>query len=269
MAGKKFLKKAFNSAKKFLKKLKRSITRKRGGGLGNSYGFGANISPGAPVGNAQEVVPMSSCLATPRFGEISYPTTGLGLPGMSGGYRRRKRARRQGGGSQHMLNPETLSGTNWSPPNSSSWSPSGNTQFTASPMNSWDMYQKGGSRRRRQRAGGYSFDLSQPVPGAAAPWAGGIPPVIKIPCESANTTANPLNQRGGVGGVDSAFYASPTAGYTNVPSSWLGSTGTPSLLQTPYDARTTPPVCMKTGGGKRRGSKKATRRNRRKSTRRR
>ena len=191
---KKFLKKALNSAKKFFKKLKRSMTRKRGGGLGNTYGFGANISPGAPIGNAQEVVPMSSCLATPRFGEISYPTTGLGLPGMSGGRR----------------------------------------------------------RSRRQRGGRYSFDLSQPVPGAAAPWAGGIPPVMKIPCESALTTANPLNQRGGVGGVDSAFYAAPTAGYTNVPSSWVGSTGTPSLLQTPYDARSTPPVCMKTGGGRKR-----------------
>jgi len=261
MAGKKFLKKAFNNAKKFLKKLKRSITRKRGGGLGNSYGFGANISPGAPVGNAQEVVPMSSCMATPRFGEISYPTTGLGLPGMSGGSRRR---RQRAGGTQDMLYPENLSGTNWTPPNSSSWLPMGHTQSMARPMDSWEMYQKGGSRR--QRGGRYSFDLSQPVPGAAAPWAGGIPPVIKIPCESSLTTANPLNQRGGVGGVDSAFYASPTAGYTNVPSSWVGSTGTPSLLQTPYDARTTPPVCMKTGGGKR--NRRGTRRNRRKSTRR-
>ena len=65
-----------------------------------------------------------------------------------------------------------------------------------------------------------------------------------------------MNQRGGVGGVDSAFYAAPTAGYTNTPSTWVGSTGAPSLLQTPYEARTTPPVCFKTGGGKRRGSRR-------------
>jgi hypothetical protein len=182
----------------------RKYTRKhRGGGLGQVYSFGGPLTPQHPIGNTAEVIPSSSCLATPRFGEVSFPTTGLGLPGMSGG-----------------------------------------------------------SRRRKQRGGRYSFDLSAPMPGAAAPWAGGIPPVVRIPCESAQTTANPLNavQMGGVGGVDSAFYAAPTAGYTQTPSTWLGSTGSPSLLQTPYEARTTPPVCFKTGGGRRKG----TRRNKRK-----
>jgi hypothetical protein len=174
---------------------KKFSKRQRGGNLGQSYAFGGPITPGAPIGNTAEVLPMSSCMATQRFGEISYPTTGLGLPGMSGG-------------------------------------------------------------KRRQEGGRYSFDLSAPVPAAAAPWAGGPPPVMRIPCESSITTANPLNQHGGVGGVDSAFYAAPTAGYTNVASTWLGSTGSPSLLQTPYEARTTPPVCFKTGGGKRRGTKR-------------
>ena len=126
----------------------RKSTRKhRGGGLGQVYSFGGPLTPQHPIGNTAEVIPSSSCLATPRFGEVSFPTTGLGLPGMSGG------------------------------------------------------------SRRKQRGGRYSFDLSSPMPGAAAPWAGGIPPVVRIPCESATTTANPLNavQMGGVGGVDSAF----------------------------------------------------------------
>jgi len=173
----------------------------RGGGLGNTYSFGAPIVPG--LGNAAEVIPASSCMAVDRFGTIPTPTTGLGLPGMSGGRRRK--------GTRH------------------------------------------------QRGGRYSFDLSTPVPGAAAPWAGGIPPVMRIPCEAA--TPNPLNrvQMGGVGGVDSAFYAAPTAGYTNTPSTWLGSTGAPSLLQTPYDARSMPPVCTKTGGGKRKGKRSGKR----------
>jgi len=185
--------------------------RQRGGNLGNIVTFGGPITPGAPIGNTAEVIPQSSCLATPRFGEISFPTTGLGLPGMSGG-------------------------------------------------------------RRKQRGGRYSFDLSAPAPGAAAPWAGGPPPVMRIPCEAA--IHNPLNpvQMGGVGGIDSAFYAAPTAGYTNTPSSWVGSTGAPSLLQTPYEARTTPPVCFKTGGGRRKVSRKnkrkASRKNKRKNTRR-
>jgi len=188
-----------------MRKLK--MTRKlSGGGLGHTYTFGAPIVPNLDAG--QTVVPQSSCMAVDRFGTIPTPTTGLGLPGMSGGRRR-------------------------------------------------------GSKK--QRGGRYSFDLSAPAPGAAAPWAGGIPPVMRIPCESSSTTANPLNavQRGGVGGIDSAFYAAPTAGYTNTPSTWVGSTGAPSLLQTPYDARTMNAACLKTGGGRRR----ASRRNRRTSRR--
>ncbi len=112
------------------------------------------------------------------------------------------------------------------------------------------------TRRRTQRGGRYSFDLSyQPAP--AAPWAGGIPNVVAIPCEAARS--NPLNpplMRGG--GLDLRYIA-PTAGYGNQPSSWTGSTGAPVMVQTPYEARTLNPACLKTGGGKRR-SRRARRR---------
>jgi hypothetical protein len=195
------------------------MTRQRGGNLGHTYSFGGPITPGAPIGNTAEVIPQSSCLATPRFGEVSFPTTGLGLPGMSGGARRKK---------------------------------------------------KRGTRGKKQRGGRYSFDLSAPLNPSAGPGFGGIPQVMRIPCEAA--VSNPLNpvQLGGVGGVDSAFYAAPTAGYGNTPSSWVGSTGAPSMLQTPYEARTTPPVCFKTGGGKKktRRGKKSTRRGKKGSRRR-
>jgi hypothetical protein len=179
------------------------MKKQQGGNLGHSYTFGAPIVPG--LGNAAEVIPQSSCMATSRFGMIPTPQTGLGLPGMSGGFRKGKGK---------------------------------------------------GKKSRKQRGGRYSFDLANPVPGGAAPWAGGIPQVMRIPCESA--VANPMNPRqlGGAPG-DVAFYAAPTAGYTNTPSTWLGSTGAPSMLQTPYDARSMPPVCTKTGGGLR---KKASRR---------
>ncbi len=191
----------------------RKSRSQRGGGLGNSYTFGAPIVPG--LGNSAEVIPFSSCLATQRFGTVPTPTSGLGLPGLSGGARRRR--------------------------------------------------DKKTRKQRKQRGGRYSFDLSQQItPGA--PWAGGIPQVVRIPCEG--STPNPLNpgphtpstqppiQRGGVGGVDSAYYQAPTAGYTNVPSTWVSSTGSPSLLQQPYEARTMNPACLKTGGGKRRGGKR-------------
>lgn len=104
--------------------------------------------------------------------------------------------------------------------------------------------------RRKQRGGRYSFDLTSSSTFGGTPGTSGIPQVMSIPCES--TRPNPLNQHGGVGGVDSAFYSAPTAGYTNTPSTWVGSTGAPSMLQTPYDARTMNPACLTTGGGKRR-----------------
>jgi hypothetical protein len=94
-------------------------------------------------------------------------------------------------------------------------------------------------------------------------------PVQRIGCEGGlvNTSPSgaaanpvPMKQSGGVGGVDSAYYAAPTAGYGNQPSTWVSSTGTPSLLQIPYAAREMNQACLKTGGGKR--SKRSTRRKR-------
>jgi len=128
---------------------------------------------------------------------------------------------------------------------------------------------KKGSRMRRQRGGRYSFDLGSPsLIGAGPPWGAGIPQVMSIPCESARS--NPLNlQSGGVGGVDSAFYIAPTAGYTNNPSTWLASTGAPVQIQTPYAAGMMNPACLKTGGARRRRSKSKSKKNSKKSYRRR
>lgn len=121
----------------------------------------------------------------------------------------------------------------------------------------------GGSRRNRrnqnllQYGGRYGFDLSAPVAPSAGPGLGGIPPVQKIACESSATTANPLNrvQTGGVGGVDSAAYYAPTAGYANQASTFKDSVGGPVMIQLPYGAQSMNPACLKTGGGRRRGRK--------------
>jgi hypothetical protein len=202
------------------RKLRRAM---HGGGLGQSYSFGAPIVPG--LGNSAEVLPMSSCLAATRPGMVSTPTTGLGLPGFSGGARRR--GRRGSRGSRR-------------------------------------------SRRvRTQRGGRYSFDLSAPIAGGT-PWGSGIPPVMRIPCEG--STPNPLNpgphtpstqppMRGGASVAQDLAYYAPTAGYGNAPSGWVGSTGAPVLVQTPYDARAMNPACLKTGGGRRK--RRSTHRRRR------
>lgn len=183
-------------------KLRKTRRRMRGGGAGQGYSFGAPIVSG--LGNSAEVVPYSSCMAVPRPGEVGLPFRGLGLPGLSGGGKRK------------------------------------------------------GGRRTRQKGGRYTFDLSQQI-APAAPWAGGIPQAVRIPCEG--SIINPLNpgphtpstqppiQSGGVGGVDSAFYYAPTAGYSNTASTWVGSTGAPAMVQTPYEARAYNPACIKTAGG--------------------
>lgn len=197
--------KSGSSKKKRSTTRRRGTSRQRGGGLGHIYSFGAPIVPG--LGNSAEVIPSSSCLAAARPGMISPPTTGLGLPGLSGGARGKRR--------------------------------------------------RSGTKRRSQRGGRYSFDLTGSATFGGTPWGSGIPQVVRIPCEG--SVPNPLNpplQSGGVGGVDSARYIAPTAGYTNTASSWVGSTGAPSLLQTPYEARTMNPACLKTGGGRRKMSRR-------------
>jgi len=178
---------------------KRGATKRyRGGGLGQSYTFGAPIIAGTDAG--QTVVPQSSCMAEVRPGTIMNPGVGSGLPGMGGGGRRKKQ-----------------------------------------------------TRRRYQRGGRYGFDLGSSATFGGLPGTSGIPQVMSIPCESARV--NPLNATQ-MGGNYSTAYIAPTAGYTNTPSSWLGSTGAPSMLQTPYDARAMNSACLKTGGGRRRRSRR-------------
>ena len=52
------------------------------------------------------------------------------------------------------------------------------------------------------------------------------------------------------GGADTVGYYAPTAGYSNQPSSWVGATGAPVLLQPPYAAASMNQACLKTGGGR-------------------
>ena len=156
----------------------------------------------------------------------------------------------------------------------------------------------GGGKRRTMKGGRYGFDLANPVPGAAAPWAGGIPPVQRIACEG--STPNPLNpgphtpstappapsgnsfltfplsggrrkrrQGGGGLGTDNLAYYAPTAGYDNQASRWVDSVGAPVLLQKPYDAQAWNPACVKTGGKRKnsRRNRRSSRKNTRRSTR--
>jgi hypothetical protein len=201
-----------------------SSCRQRGAG----YTVGQSVAPEAPY--AQEIIGgpkfTPDCLAATRPGLVG-PISGTGgLPGFAGGSR------------QNM-------GTE------------GIAQALGSPV---------------MNGGRYMVDVGQgPINGigSAGPSAG-MAVISRIGCEGGlvNTSppgalANPtpLRQAGGVGGVDSAYYTAPTAGYGNRPSDFVDSVGGPVLLQQPYDARIMNPACLKTGGRRRpmRKSKKSKR----------
>ena len=204
---------------------KRKNMRKTQKGAG--YSFGQAIAPEAPY--AQEVIGgpklTPDCLDAVRPGLAStLPGTG-GLPGFAGGAR-------------NLANSEGIA------------------QAIGSPL---------------MNGGRYTYDVGAgPLTGSAGPSMGSYPVVSRIGCEGGlvNTSppgaeANPkVLQNGGVGGVDSAYYTAPTAGYSNGASAWVGSTGSPSLLQIPYDARIANPACNKTGGGKKRRNRKTRKSNR-------
>ncbi len=156
----------------------------------------------------------------------------------------------------------------------------------------------GGGRRKRgglrkQRGGRYGFVDASGMP-PSTPFLGGLAPMSRIACEG--STPNPLNPgphtpstqpagassdpkpfvmaggavtgipatSGMTGTADAAAYYAPTAGYGNQPSTWVGSTGSPSLLQIPYEAKAWNPACLKTAGGgrRRRSMRRGTRKGR-------
>lgn len=190
--------------------------RRQNGGGGNSYSFGAAVSPGTPY--ASEVVGGASCMAANRPGMIAgYSPPGLGgLPGMAGGSRRRRR-NKGGRGSKRASK------------------------------------RMRGSKRRRMRGGRYMV-AAAPYPESSSVGPNVYAPVSKLGC----------NFQGG-GGADTVAYYAPTAGYSQQPSSWVGATGAPVLLQAPYDARSMNQACLKTGGayGRRGGRRGRGRKSRR------
>lgn len=130
---------------------------------GGGWGFTGQTLPG--VSNYGQVnTPMGDCRAQQPPGYIS-SYSGKGLPGLSGGRRRNKR----GGYNENQVNGTGALANN-------------NTVDDEELV-------------ANQSGGRYSFDLAEPLPGSAAPWAGGIPTVQRIPCEGA--VHNSLNKQMG------------------------------------------------------------------------
>ena len=213
-------------AKKHSRNRSRTHRRKQ---RGAGYSFGVHsVAPEAPY--AQEVIGgpplIPDCLSATRPG-LAGPIAGTGgLPGFAGGMR-------------PSLNGATIEAQVNTPANT------------------------------MLKGGRYSFDVGAGPISPSTPFLGSYPEVVRIGCEGGlvNTSPpgalpnpTPLTQSGGVGGIDSAFYTAPTAGYGNQASQFVDSVGGPVLLQTPYDARIMNPACLKTGGSMRRKLRKTLKR---------
>ena len=220
----------------------RKNTRKQRGGATPYYSFGSAVAPGAPYAAKVEVHDTPN-VTRPGFLASANAGTG-GLPGFTGGGKRRGRS----------LN-----------------------LFKFLRNSTRRVLRAGRKTLKRfvpkQRGGRYTVDVGSAVLGTNV-----FAPVNRIACEG--STPNPLNpgphtpstqppilrggartrrgkrQSGGVWGVDSAAYYAPRAGYSNTPSTWVSSTSTPSMLQTPYAAGAMTPACLKTGGGHKRSGHK-------------
>ena len=227
-----------------------------GGGLGGGWGF-IPSSLGSTVNNVLAYEPIGNCrggadAVRPGYLEGGY-TGPKGLPGMSGGSRKRRASRRRGNRKATRRN----------------------------------------SRRNFVQAGGRygmgPFDGA----GMGTPWGSGIAPTMAIGCEASRTAipdsgaANVLNkvggplwdspenpaggQRGGGAAVagnaaatswsepaatsQAASITVPTAGMTHLrnPDDVIQTgAGTLEMINVPMNGRIMNPACLTTGGGRKR-----------------
>ena len=249
---------------------KNTKTRRQRGGGTPYYSFGKAVDPGAPysakvVSHENVVVPRPGTVETGPNGMLQSAGTG-GLPGFTGGGRRRARSR-------------------------------GTFRIPKMIRNAMKKTHKFFRRfmPKRQRGGRYTVDLAGGV-GSTGPNV--FAPVSRLACEGGSVNTSPPGAlpnptmpmrggrrrlRGGAAPLTGAsltapplmgatpentnVYEVPNAGYSNNGSQWLSSTGTPSMIQTPYQAGASmSQACLKTGGGRRskrtKKSKKHSKRNR-------
>ncbi len=219
------------------------VLNQMGGNLGNGYTIGPAVAPEAP-GDALRVT-YSSCDAGTRPGLLS-GVAHTGLPGVSprlfGGKRRSSRSR--------------------------------STRRRSTRSRSRRFAHRKGSRKAHQRGAGYGF--SAPV-STDLGTQGGLAGIQRTPCELgvgeyrsptiSTLSADAMKMSGGSAPFPMALEV-PTAGYTQGPSPWVGSTGAPVELAIPVAGRAGPSAaCMQTGGKRRRRSHSVHRSAKRKSKR--
>ncbi len=244
----------------------------RGGNIGAGYAVvPAPVDPTHPfIGNSARIDYISSCRAqTPDYAIT--PPPARGLPGMSGGRRRRRGNRMRGGAYTFNLTQEPVGigaslsqggypevqklGCQGTIVNPLNMGPHTASNPTPGAVNQWSL------------GASIADSMAQTLKPALSQSGGaGVPTGVQNPVGTGSPYLDLKAIPGTPGGTGSPFLTSPTAGYSNSPSTWRDSVGAPVELQIPYNARIMNPACIKTGGGwKRKNTRRGRRTNTRKS----
>lgn len=199
----------------------------QGGALGQGYMNGSEmLARGYPV-----VQPYNSCGALSRPGTITTAEIGSfkgGLPGLSGGGSRRQRKGRRRG--THRMRGGRY-GMSMDGPEFVALGPRGGMMATA---------------ERTHCENGIPPHVSQTTPTAPPLRGGGALQLAPSPVMSGG---------GALQLAPTPFLQEQTAGYSQSPSDFVGSTGAPIMLNIPVGGRMGVPACAQTGG--RRKNRKA------------
>lgn len=239
------------------------------GGAGEAYTLGGLVA-GAPIirNYGQEIVRFPSCEEAVRPGYLADAQIKGGLPGFSGGGKRRRRSLKGGRGGvletgadqlaaqmggRYTFEPAVVDGVGMMEPR---YSGCGDIPMQ-NPLNKGEI----------------SSLITAPPAQVPTPTPG--PGMIG---GRRRRSRKARQQYGGVGGVDSMVYSAPRAGWTTWSSNAAGGDAgtladgkTPFLINVPFSTQPTPSAaCLKTGGARRSRKSRKSRKGRkgRKGTRR-
>ena len=217
--------------------------KQNGGGAGTSYAFLGSVDPTNPgLGNAAQVTTFPSCQNAVRPGYIPDAPIRGGLPGFSGGRRRRTNRRRKMYGGVYTFSPAIVGDVNVAVPGRPYAGCGEGAYAQPNPL--------AGADARLQITA--PPGLVSAVPGMPIPQRGGMAPYFGANNQSLH-------------GSDAMLYEVPRAGYSQWPSDTSGGNAgtladgkTPFEVNVPYTAMPNPSsACLKTGGGSRRRNRKS------------
>lgn len=241
------------------------------GGAGEAYTIGGPVTGQHVINNYDgEIMRFPSCEEAIRPGYLTNAPIKGGLPGFSGGGRRRRRThRKMRGGRGDFTTGATQASAQWDV---------GSAQVGGRFTNEFNVVGDSKIALMEPSYSGCGDGLvAQQNPfnkGEISSLITAPPALVPTPTPGSGDVLQKGGRRrrayqsGGVGGVDSMFYSAPRSGYTNWPSDAEGGNAgtladgkTPFLIQVPFSAMPTPSqACIKTGGGRK--SRKSRRKSR-------